>query len=154
MLTDLKETIDSSLKGPLFDVHITLCGPFATFDKRARKKLKDITRELAPIRLISDGIQTKQEFFQSLFIKIKETDDLLDFKKKIDGHFLVPAKEYFPHISLHYGDKDQELKTRATKQLKKFNNTFLLEKISLVEVDESISSWKILESYPLIKLKR
>ena len=62
----------------------------------------------------------------------------------------MPNKLFFPHISLYYGDKDKEKKTKAIKQLDKFNNTFLLEKLCLVEVDEEISSWRIIETYSLL----
>ena len=105
---------------------------------------------MSPINLLSEDVQIKQEFFQSLFIKIKEDKSLLNLKTKIDNQFTMPDKIFFPHISLYYGDKDKEKKTKAIKQLDKFNNTFLLEKLCLVEVDEEISSWRIIETYSLL----
>lgn len=149
-LTNLKKKLDIKLNGPFFDIHITLCGPLENFDNNSRKKLKDISVRLSPIKLLSEDIQTKQEFFQSLFIKIKEDKSLLNIKKKIDNQFAKPSRKYFPHISLYYGEEDKEKKTNAIKQLDKFNNTFLLEKLCIVEVDEEISSWKILETYSLL----
>tara|TARA_B110000196_G_scaffold172475_1_gene148089 strand:- start:293 stop:811 length:519 start_codon:yes stop_codon:yes gene_type:complete len=149
-LTNLKKELDVLLNGPFFDIHITLCGPFQSFDTNARKKLKDISNVLSPINLLSEDVQIKQEFFQSLFIKIKEDKSLLNLKTKIDNQFTMPDKIFFPHISLYYGDKDKEKKTKAIKQLDKFNNTFLLEKLCLVEVDEEISSWRIIETYSLL----
>ena len=143
-----QQEINNTLKGPKFDVHITLSGPISNLDNFVKLKLNQISNSFSPIRLFSEGIDMKDEFFQSLFFRIKKNKDLLNLKMKIDDELVLSSKNYFPHISLYYGDAKKDIKMESIRNIKGLSDV-ILEKISLVDVDETINSWKVVETYSL-----
>ena len=143
-----KKKINNILDGPEFDAHITLSGPIMDLDNTLKSKTFKISTLFSPFTLHSEGIGLKDEFFQSLFIKIKKTQELLDLKMRIDDELMLNSKNYFPHISLYYGDSTNKLKEDSIRNIAKLDD-ITLDKISLVAVDEAISSWKIIESFEL-----
>jgi 2'-5' RNA ligase len=131
-----------------------LCGPFSHFDSPELKKLSNISKRFDPFKIYLEEVQTKEKFYQSLFIKIIEKEDLLGLKNHIDSEFMMPKKNFFPHISLFYGKETEEKKAEAISKTINMNNSFVLDKISLVDVDEEINSWKIFKTYALFNLPR
>ena len=89
-----------------------------------------------------------------MFIKIIEKEDLLGLKNHIDSEFMMPKKNFFPHISLFYGKETEEKKAEAISKTINMNNSFVLDKISLVDVDEDFNSCKIFKTYSLFNLTR
>tara|TARA_B100000809_G_C14868065_1_gene434509 strand:- start:63 stop:602 length:540 start_codon:yes stop_codon:yes gene_type:complete len=153
-LENAKKSVDEILNGSTFNVHLTLCGPFRHFDSPELKKLSDISKRFDPFKIYLEEVQTKEKFYQSLFIKIIEKEDLLGLKNHIDSEFMMPKKNFFPHISLFYGKETEEKKAEAISKTINMNNSFVLDKISLVDVDEEINSWKIFKTYSLFNLPR
>ena len=153
-LESAKKSVDEILNGPTFNVHLTLCGPFSHFDSSELKKLSNISKRFDPFKIYLEEVQTKEEFYQSLFIKIIEKEDLLELKNHIDSEFMMPKKNFFPHISLFYGKEKEEKKAEAISKTINMKNSFVLDKISLVDVNEDINLWKILKTYSLFNLPR
>ena len=60
----------------------------------------------------------------------------------------LKSNEFFPHISLFYGIATKQSKEKVIKRLST-PKEFMLESISLVDVDENINSWKVIERFPL-----
>ena len=61
------------------------------------------------------------------------------------------ANNYSPHISLSYGNHEIKAKKELIPNLPVLNQPIRMSKIALVEVDEDINLWKILESFELNK---
>ena len=59
------------------------------------------------------------------------------------------ANNYSPHISLSYGNHEKKAKKELISNLPELNKTIRMSKIALIEVDEDINLWKILESFDL-----
>jgi len=57
---------------------------------------------------------------------------------------------YSPHISLCYGNHEIKEKQELLLKLPKLNKSIEMSKIALVEVNEDLKRWKILESFDLI----
>ena len=57
------------------------------------------------------------------------------------------TKDFFPHISLSYGIFQTKIKENLITSLPRLKRSFTIDKISLVEINEDISLWKILESF-------
>ena len=72
----------------------------------------------------------------------------VDIKKIIDDRLNLKATEYFPHISLFYGNVTKEIKIKIMKELDA-PKELTLSSICIVDVDEEINLWKVIECFPL-----
>jgi len=153
IITSLYQEINNKLNGPNFDIHLTISGPFNYDDETQRETFEVISSKFNEIDLQLKGINQTDEFFRSLFIDVAENENLNDLKNYIDYSFNINAFQYYPHISLFYGIKDVAIKNEIIKKFKT-PNCAIMDKISIVKVDEEIKSWEVLKSYSLIKLKQ
>ena len=96
------------------------------------------------------GYNFKQEIFQSFYIPIENSRRLKELRSNIyELNSFDLTKNYSPHISLSYGNHQIKEKKELISNLPKLNKTIRMSKIALVEIDEDINLWKILESFNL-----
>ena len=152
IIKSLYQKINNRLNGPNFDVHLTISGPL-NYDRSTQKEtFEAISPKFNEIDLQLKGINQSNECYRSLFINVAENENLSDLKKYIDYSFNINAFQYDPHISPFYGIADSRVKNEIIKQFKTPNRA-LMDKISIVKVDEEINSWEVLKSYSLLKFK-
>ena len=150
ILNEIKAKVQSKLKSPVFDIHITLAGPYLKIDKYFLKKLKTFGENNSEILLNVNGYDFKEEMFKSFYISIKNSKNLKELRKKIyELNQSNLENNYSPHISLSYGKHEIKEKKLLISKLPEFKNPIRMSKIALVEVDEDINLWKILETYDL-----
>ena len=96
------------------------------------------------------GYDFKQEIFKSFYISIENSRRLKELRRNIyELNNFDLANNYSPHISLSYGDHEINAKKELISNLPVLNKPIRMSKIALVEVDEDINLWKILESFDL-----
>ena len=150
LLNEIKAKVQSKLKSPVFETHITLTGPYLNIDNTFLNKLKTFGESNSVIMLNVDGYDFKQEIFKSFYISIKNSRHLKEIRKNIyELNKFDLENNYSPHISLSYGNHEIKDKKELISKLPEFNNPIKMSKIALVEVDEDINLWKILESFDL-----
>ncbi len=150
ILNEIKALVQSKLKSPDFETHITIAGPYLNIDKSFFTKLKTFGENSSVIMLNFDGYNFKQEMFKSFYISIKNSRNIEELRKNIyELNKFDLKKNYLPHISLSYGNHDINEKKKLISKLPVFNKPIKMSKIALVEVDEKINLWKILESFNL-----
>ena len=149
-LNEIKAKVQSKLKSPFFETHITLTGPYLNIDDIFFNKLKIFAENNPAIILDVCGYGFKQEIFKSFYIPVENTLSLKELRRNIYelNNFDI-ANNYSPHISLSYGNHEIKEKKELITNLPELNKTILMSKIALVEVDENINLWKILESFDL-----
>lgn len=148
-LKKIKEETHTSLGGPIFEEHITVSGPLKKQRIGRIASVKKSLHNLRPITLEVLGYGVKDIYFQSLFLKVKKTKELVLLKKILDKELGLKTARYFPHISLFYGNESKDNKHKLIKSLPSAPKKLILDKISLVDVDENIESWKIRNKFPL-----
>tara|TARA_Y100000994_G_C15609181_1_gene408127 strand:- start:54 stop:566 length:513 start_codon:yes stop_codon:yes gene_type:complete len=149
-LNKIKIQVQSVLKSPDFETHITLTGPYLNIDNLFLDKLKTYCDSNTLVLLDIDGYNFQQEKFKSFYISIKNSENLKKLRRNIYKlNELCIENNYSPHISLSYGNHEIKEKKELISKLPKFNNPIKLSKIALVEVDEDINLWKILETFDL-----
>ena len=150
LLNEIKDKVQSKLKSPDFDTHITLTGPYLEIDKPFLNKLKTFVEKNSVIMLRVNGYNFRQEIFKSFYISIKNSRYLKELRKNISELTKCDLENnYSPHISLSYGNHEIKEKKFLISELPDLNKSIKMSKIALVEVNEDINLWKILESYDL-----
>tara|TARA_Y200000002_G_scaffold358038_1_gene341058 strand:+ start:1604 stop:2116 length:513 start_codon:yes stop_codon:yes gene_type:complete len=150
LLNEIKAKVQSELKSPSFDTHITLTGPYSNVDESFLNKLKTFAESNAILMLNFNGYDFKQEMFKSFYISIENSSHLKQFRKNIyELNKFVLENNYSPHISLSYGNHEINEKKILISKLPVFKKPIKMSKIAFVEVDEDINRWKILESFDL-----
>ena len=97
-----------------------------------------------------EGYDFNQEVFKSFYISIKNSRNLKELRKNIYELNKFDIKNnYSPHISLSYGNHEIKEKEILISKLPEFNKPIKMSKIALVEVNEDINLWKIIESIDL-----
>lgn len=149
-LNKIKNKVQSELKSPFFETHITLSGPFLEIDNNFSNKLKNFAKNNSSIKLELIGYDFTQEIFKSFYIQIKKTRSLKEFRRNISKlkEFDI-MNNYNPHISLSYGNHKIREKKELISKLPKLGQPIIMSKIALVEVNEDINLWRILESFDL-----
>ena len=149
-LNEIKAKVQSKLKSPFFETHITLAGPYLKIDNVFLNNLKIFAENNSGIMLNFGRYEFKQEIFESFYINIKNTPDLRKLRRNIyELNNFDMANTYAPHISLSYGNHAIKEKKELIPKLPELNKPIRISKIALVEVDEDINHWKILESFDL-----
>ena len=149
-LNEIKAKVQSELKSPDFEAHITLAGPYFNIDNLFLNKLKTFSESNTVIMLNIDGYDFKQEMYKSFYISIKNSKHLKRLRRDIyELNKFYLEKNYSPHISLSYGNHEIKEKKELITKLPKVKNLIKLSKLALVEVDEDLNLWKILESFDL-----
>ncbi len=150
LLNEIKAEVQSKLKSPVFETHITLTGPYFNFNKSFLKKLKILGQSNSSINLSVNGYEFEQDMFKSFYISIKNSRYLEEIRERIyELNKYNLENNYYPHISLSYGNHEIKEKQTLISKLPIFSEPIKMSKIALVEVDENINLWKILESFDL-----
>ena len=146
----MKDKVQSKLKSPCFDIHITLAGPYSNIDKTFISKLKCFAKINSSIILYANGYCFKQEMFKSFYISIKNSLPLKELRKNIAKlkKFDLDTN-YSPHISLCYGHHPIREKKELILKLPKLNKLIRISKIALVEINKDINQWNILKYFDL-----
>tara|TARA_Y100001933_G_scaffold259820_1_gene310586 strand:- start:586 stop:1098 length:513 start_codon:yes stop_codon:yes gene_type:complete len=149
-LDEIKAKVQSKLKSPFFETHITLAGPYLNIDNIFLNKLRNFAGNNSAIMLNVGGYEFKQEIFKSFYISIENSPQLKELRRNIyELNNFHLANNYSPHISLSYGNHEIKEKKEMISNLPQLNQPIRVSKIGLVEVDEDINLWKILESFDL-----
>ena len=149
-LNEIKAKVQSKLKSPFFETHITLTGPYLNIDNIFLNNLKNFAENNSVIMLNVSRYDFTQEIFKSFYIPIDNSLRLNELRRNIYklNNFDL-ANNYSPHISLSYGNHEIKEKKELISNLPELNKQIRMSKIALVEVDEDINLWKILESFNL-----
>ena len=151
-LNEIKAKVQTKLKSPFFETHITLAGPYLNISNVFLNELKNLAENHSAILRNADGYDYKQEVFRSFYIPIENSQQLKELRRNICklNNFDL-ANKYSPHISLSYGNHEIKEKKELISNLPEINQSIRMSKIALVEAGEDINLWKILESFDLNK---
>ena len=147
-LNKIKTQVQSVIKSPKFEPHLTLAGPFLKVDTFFLKKLKLFCKNKNSIILYLKSFNYEDEIFKSLYISIFNSEKLEIIRKEISSEYKIDLNNlYNPHISLAYGDHQTHEKIKIISRLSTLRDSVKMTKLSLVDVNETKKSWKILKSF-------
>ena len=111
--------------------------------------LNKLSSKIRPIPIQLEEIEMKDTFFQSLFIRVKKSKLIMTANKMINKQFNLFSDEFFPHISLYYGNADITKKLMVKEKVQLPRTKLKLDRLSLVHIREKIENWEILKTYHL-----
>ena len=150
-LNRLQKRVNDLFNGPDFIVHLTLSGPFYDLDEATIGGIEDLAVTNNMIEMTTNGYGIEDNIFQSFYIQIKKSSELINLKRRLDDLLNIKPKDFNPHISLFYGNIRQTLKQEVISKLNTPPEVITLDRISIVEIVDDVESWEVLYTYPLIQ---
>ena len=153
-LQEIKNIINKKLKGPRFNVHLTLIGPYLKLNQNNIKLIKKISKKIKKFKISLIKYEFTNQRYTSLYIKVKKSKELtLTRKKFFKTNYVKQYSKYQPHISLYYGETDTKIKKKIISKLPKLNKSVTIDKLSISDVNEKVNKWKIIKRIKLSEKK-
>jgi len=149
-LRNIQSQVNKKFQGPKFEIHLTLLGPIMIIDKERVRTVRQKCDKLNPFKVYPLGYSFSSSFFTSLFIEIKKSKNLSNFRKEFsDISPLGLRTNYMPHVSLMYGNFQKDEKRKLITNLLGLRKSFTIDKVCIVDVNEDNFVWKITNRFNL-----
>ncbi|MDZ7716348.1 MAG: 2'-5' RNA ligase family protein [Balneolaceae bacterium] len=149
------EKLSEKYKSPTFEPHVTLLGGLESGETALSQLTDTLAGALQPFDLILTQADIGNTFYQSVFARIKKTEEILKARETAQKLFSVEAddkKDQFPHLSLMYGDFTREQKERVLNAMgREFHIRFTVSSLLLVDTSGSPKEWKKIHSAEFAK---
>src|SRR5579864_8543296 len=112
VLEDMQKIIKQLAKqysAPIFEPHITLLGDLNLSKEQALDRAFQLSSNLNVFTTQLSQLDYTDAYFKCVFIKAKESKQVVEIFEKARKVFKVNGK-YMPHLSLMYGNLEEELK--------------------------------------------
>jgi len=139
----------SDFGGPIFEPHVTLIGSFLGDEKKLIDKTRRISKKIQPFEILFDGIDYFNEFFRSLFLKVKFNPQLILSRNIACKELGFIEDDYRFHLSLIYGDYTVKQKEKMILSFDLVIDSFSVNNIYLAHNDEINLKWKVIREFPL-----
>jgi 2'-5' RNA ligase len=145
------QQLSQTHNAPNFEPHLTLLGDFEGNQNEVIKKTELLAKSLEPLTLTLEQVSFSTTYYQSVFIRVKATAELMEANLKAKDIFGLPNTLFMPHISLLYGDFDMKTKEEAAKSVMLPTISFAVKSIELTPSTPNPSEWIHLHTASLIK---
>lgn len=155
---------------PKFEPHMTIISiPFPSSTPELSGALTPILQKYKNLKLQFKSLFVGSSYFISLVISLQKTPSLSAFQQEVVQclHSAlgidIPPKEFFPHISLYYGETSTEERDRIASSIRANGVSSdedglavngaaesLPNEIWVVQTEGSVRDWKVLE---IVKLE-
>jgi 2'-5' RNA ligase len=150
-LSGLIFRLSQQYASPNFEPHVTLLGGLMGTEEELVSKTLQLAALLRPFTVELDQVEYLDEYFRSLFVRVKETRAIMEANKQarlVLGHKGGPA--YMPHMSLMYGDKSPDLKEEIIDRIgRKFEHKFPVTDIYLFSTASATKDWYRVRDFSL-----
>ena len=149
-LSGISNSVQKTLKGPSFDLHLTLAGPFNNINESSISNIVKVCQNHSCIKVNPLKYKYKNDFFESFYIPIENSEKLIGLRNSIYRAIRSNAlHDFYPHISLSYGNHEKHMKEDLISKLVAIKKTITIDKVTIVDVNEDIFMWKPLEKIAL-----
>lgn len=129
---------------PSFEPHVTLISGIRYGETELIQLTETLAGALKPFDLLLTNAGYRDKYYQSLFVHIKKSEELMNAYKTALRLFDYEAtEEYIPHLSLMYGNLSQEEKERILSIMgREFHIRFKVQSLLLVNTEGKPHEWK------------
>ncbi len=150
-LTAIISRLSREYYTPAFEPHITLSGSLAGAEDEILSKASDLAAHLRPYEVHLTSVGSLEAYFQCLFIKVRETEEVRAANQEARKAFhreLDP--QYSPHLSLMYGNLTRGAKEEIIAELEtEFNLRFPVRSIHVWAINGEPKDWYKVRELPL-----
>lgn len=150
----LKKLIDklaNQYGGPKFEPHVTLLGDLNLSQEEALSKAFQLSIQLQPYTIGLGALDYTESYFRCVFIKAKKTKQVMRANLEARKIFNIRSNEkYMPHLSLLYGNFDENLKKKIIKELGALNFKLKVKRIYLTNSSRFTEpkEWQAVAEFP------
>jgi hypothetical protein len=149
----LIESLAVELGTVKFVPHITLVGGINLARGTVLELVRSLSTELHPYVMPLGKMDYSDEFFRSLFVRVKCTRDVKHGYDRASR--VLPSGRlgrYEPHLSLMYGNVSSQVKMGLIERIgSRMSDSFLAENLCIYETDPGdVTGWHQLEQLPLL----
>jgi 2'-5' RNA ligase len=137
-------------KAPAFKPHITILQPWAGSETAAIANAEKFAGSIKPYPITFAGVDFSNEFFQCVFLRVKETSEVMEAYRKTNEAFgMTTYPPYSPHLSLLYGNFSAQEKQKAIDQVgsKLVSCNFTANRFHLYHVCAEIQNWRLVREF-------
>lgn len=129
---------------PSFEPHVTLLSGIRYGETELIQLTETLAGALKPFDLLLTKAGYRDKFYQSLFVHIKKSKELMNAYETALQLFGYEAdEEFIPHLSLLYGDLSREEKERILSVMgREFHIRFQVHSLLLVNTEGKPADWK------------
>lgn len=129
---------------PSFEPHVTLLSGLRYGETELIQLTETLAGALSPFDLLLTKAGYRDKFYQSLFVHIKKSDELMNaYRTALQLFGRKEDEEYIPHLSLLYGDISQKEKERILSVMgREFHIRFEVHSLLLVKTEGKPDEWK------------
>ena len=146
-LLEIISEISQEYKVPNFQPHVTLIGELKG-NEELITRTKLLASQIHPFTITLKNPCVLNEYFRSLFLKVEETEEVINANLKAQEIFNRKEK-YFPHLSLMYGSCSTMKKLNIISNLKKINLEFQVNSLHLSSTKGHQEDWHEIKKFPL-----
>jgi 2'-5' RNA ligase len=147
------QSISDRTKTPFFIPHLTLYGGLYMPQSELESIINDASLGLSPITVEMDSIQTSENLFKSLYIQIKNNEDLSKLFEKLHNNLEPFPYEFNPHISLMYKTMPEADKQDIIKDLD-IKKSFVMNELMLVGPGNEADDWSNVDQWNILYSQR
>lgn len=136
-----------------FESHVTLLGGLSLEESKIVDQINKIAVETAPFKIYFTEVGETGDFYKSIFLKCKETEELMKVNKLAQKLFST-TQSYNPHMSIVYGN----IRPHTKKEILNSINPLIIKSlffkvvsIYLCKAFGTYDQWKIVHKIPLNK---
>lgn len=150
-LQSLIASLAASEGGPLFPPHITL---LAEIDVGSEEEILETCTLLAkgnePFMVSLGEAGMEDRYFRALYLRVQESTPLWALHERAAAAFAKDdAEPYMPHVSLLYGNYEEERKRAALAALPVPEGmSFLIDRIHVYRTQGPVSEWRKIAELP------
>lgn len=144
------ETLSQSFKTPTFEPHLTLCTNIPNITDDLFYQISVLAALTSTFEVYIGEAQTSPHYFKSLFVQVHANRTLQNLQQEIQNLFSDIEYDFFPHLSLLYGELKEEVKKSKINLVKEdLVAVFQASQIAIVDTEGEVANWKIVEIFNL-----
>lgn len=147
----LKELIESLAKeynAPTFEPHMTVLGAFEAEFEDIQQKVTQHAQITKPLELSLGPISISTTYFQSVFVRVNSTAQLMQLNLATKKMFDVENNVFMPHISLLYGVDEMREREETAQKISLPSVSFTVSELTIVPADPDPQKWEHLATIP------